>query len=223
MSGCRERGDDVGAYVLGALEPAEMEAMRRHLDTCERCAAERQALAGLPGLLDRVQADEEPAPLSPRLEEEVLDRFVRERAGEPARPARRRRLALPALAAAAAVLALAVALTVLLWPGDEESAYARAEMRGHGAWAAASVAEVESGTRVEIEADDLRRGVYELWCVRTDGRWVSGGSFRAHGDGSAGAELTAAVRPGEYHTVVITRRSSMGERGAEVMRGELEY
>jgi anti-sigma factor RsiW len=221
MSGCRDRGDDIGAYVLGALEPAEMEAMRRHLGTCAPCAAERQALAGLPGLLDRVQADEEPAPLSPRLEDEVLDRFVRERAGEASRPARRRRFAVPAVATAGALLVLA--LTVLLWPGDGERAYAHTEMRGHGAWASASVAEVDAGTRVRIEADDLRRGMYELWCVRTNGRWVSGGSFRAHGDGSADAELTAAVRPGEYHTVVITRRSSMGERGSEVMRGELEY
>jgi anti-sigma factor RsiW len=221
MSGCRDRGDDIGAYVLGALEPDEMEAMRRHLDTCARCAAEERALARLPGLLDRVQADAEPAPLSPRLEDAVLDRFVRERAEETARPAPRRRIALPAMAAAG--VALALAATLLLWPGDDESAYARTEMRGHGAWAAAWVAEVDAGTRVRVEADDLRRGMYELWCVRTDGRWVSGGSFRAHGDGSADAELTAAVRPGEYHTVVITRRSSMGERGAEVMRGELEY
>jgi Anti-sigma-K factor rskA/Putative zinc-finger len=219
MSGCRDRGDDVGAYVLGALEPAEMEAMRRHLETCARCAAEERALAGLPDLLNRVQADVEPPPLSPRLEDEVLDRFVRERAEETTPPAGRRRFALPAIAAAALVLALAV----FLWPADEKGAYARTEMRGHGAWAAASVDAVDSGTRVRIEANDLPRGAYELWCVRTDGRWISGGSFRARGDGSADAELTAAVRPGEYHTVVITRRSSMGARGAEVMRGELRY
>jgi hypothetical protein len=146
---------------------------------------------------------------------------VRERA-EASRPRRsRRRFAIPAFGAAAAAVALALA--VVLWPGDEESAYGHTEMRGNGAWAAASVAEVDAGTRVRVEADDLRRGMYELWCVRTDGRWVSGGSFRAHRDGSADAELTAAVRPGEYHTVVITGRSSMGERGAEIMRGELEY
>jgi hypothetical protein len=35
--------------------------------------------------------------------------------------------------------------------------------------------------------------------------------------------LTAAVRPGEYHVVVVTRRSVGGERGAEVMRGKLAY
>ena len=68
-----------------------------------------------------------------------------------------------------------------------------------------------------------RGAAYELWCVRTDGHWVNGGSFRARADGSAAAELTAAVRPGDYHIVVITRHSSGGVRGAEVMRGKLSY
>jgi hypothetical protein len=219
VSGCRTHGGEIGAYVLGALEPAEMEAMRSHLESCERCAAEQRALAGLPGLLDRVHADAEVAALPPQLEDEVLDRFVRDRAAA-VEPRSRRRVVVPALAAAAAVLA---AILVLAWPGDDESAYARADMKRDGAWVSASVAEVEAGTKVDIEAGRLRRGMYELWCVREDGHWVSGGSFRARRDGSADAELTAAVRPGEYHTVVITRRSSDRERGAEVMRGELLY
>jgi len=221
MSACRTHGDLVGPYVLGALEPDEMEEMRRHLASCARCAAEARALAGLPSLLDRVEADERVVTPRPELEDAVLDRFVRERAAMRG-PARRRRWR-PLAAAAAAAAAVAVALVLFLPSGDDDGAYARAEMRGHGAWAVATVAEVEAGTRVRIRADDLRRGSYELWCVQSDGRWVSGGSFRARRDGSAAAELTAAVRPGDYHVVVITRRSRGGERGAEVMRGELRY
>ena len=90
----------------------------------------------------------------------------------------------------------------------------------------ARAAEVEGGTRVQLSAHDLpvRRGaVYELWCVRTDGRWINGGSFRARSDGTAAAQLTAAVSPGDYHVVVVTRRSVGDERGAEVMRGKLKY
>jgi anti-sigma-K factor RskA len=220
MSACRTHGDLIGPYVLGALESGEMEEMRRHLAGCARCAAEARALAGLPALLDRTQADESPATPRPELEDAVLDRFVRER-GAASRPSGRRRWR-PLAAAAGAAAALALAL-VLLLPSDGDRAYGRAEMKGHGAWAVASAAEVEAGTRVRIRADRLRRGTYELWCVRTDGRWVSGGSFRSRSDGTAAAELTAAVRPSEYHLVVITRRSEGGERGAEVMRGELEY
>jgi anti-sigma-K factor RskA len=219
VSGCRSHADLIGPYVLGALEPAEMEEMRRHLAGCARCEAEHRSLAGLPALLDRAQADDTVAAPSPELEEAVLDRYVRERAGAPRRPRLRRRIAIPALAAAAT---LAVAL-VLLLPGESERAYARAELAGHGAAATASVAEVDGGTRVRLRADRLARGMYELWCVRNDGRWVIGGSFNSRSDGTATAELTAAVNPGEYHLVVITRRSSGGQRGAEVMRGELVY
>jgi anti-sigma-K factor RskA len=222
VSACPTHGDLIGPYLLGALEPDEMEEMRRHIEGCPRCAAEERALAGLPSLLDRTQADESPAMPPPQLEDAVLDRFVRDRAAAEGAPRRRRLSWRPLAVAAAAAAAIAVGL-VLLLPAGDDRAYGRAELRGHGAWALASLAEVEAGTRVHVRAADLRRGTYELWCVRGDGRWVSGGSFQSRSDGTAAAELTAAVRPGDYHVVVITRRSEGGERGAEVMRGEVEY
>jgi anti-sigma-K factor RskA len=225
VSGCRGHADQVGPYVLGALEPDEMEEMRRHLAGCARCTAEVRSLAELPALLDMAQADDQMAVPSPGLEDEVLDRFVRERA-QPA-PRRRRwpRLAIPAVAVAALVAALLVAVI----PGSDP-AYAHADLwslpAGGGAEGTADVAEVAAGTRVKLQADHLpvtRGRTYELWCVRGDGRWINGGTFQARSDGTAAAELTAAVEPGEYHVVVITRRSVNGMRGAEVMRGRLRY
>ena len=47
---CRE-STDLGAYVLGALGPAERSAMARHVRGCPHCTAELLALAPLPGLL----------------------------------------------------------------------------------------------------------------------------------------------------------------------------
>ena len=41
----------VGAYALGALDPDEAAAVRRHLEGCEECRAEHDALAPLPSLL----------------------------------------------------------------------------------------------------------------------------------------------------------------------------
>jgi anti-sigma-K factor RskA len=224
VTGCREYGDLIGPYVLGALEPGEVEEMNEHLAGCGRCALERRRLAGLPALLDSAQADDTVAPLSPQLEDAVLDQFVKERA-RPARPPRRWwRVAIPATAVA---VILAVILALVL-PGGGQSAYARADL-----WSTsgkvlgnATAAEVDSGTRVQLRAHDLpvsRGAVYELWCVRKDGRWINGGSFHARADGTAAAQLTAAVRPGEYHVVVVTRRSVGAERGAEVMRGKLTY
>jgi anti-sigma-K factor RskA len=224
VTGCREYGDLIGPYVLGALEPGEVEEMSQHLAQCDRCALERRQLAGIPALLDGAHADDTVAPLSPQLEDAVLDEFVKERARS-ARPSRRwRRVAIPATAAA---VILAVVLALVL-PGGGKSAYARADL-----WSTsgkvlgnATAAEVDSGTRVQLRAHDLpvsRGAVYELWCVRKDGRWINGGSFHARADGTAAAQLTAAVSPGEYHVVVVTRRSVGGERGAEVMRGKLTY
>ena len=226
MSGCRSHADLVGPYVLGALEPLEMDEVRRHLENCPRCAAEARSLTGVPALLDMAEVDDAIESPPPGLEDEVLDRFVRERARS--RPARRAwpRLAIPAVALAALVAAVLIAAL----PGGTEPAYARAELwstpAGHGAVGTAKVNEVAAGTRVQLRAAHLpgRAGTaYELWCVRTDGRWVNGGSFRSRADGTAAAELTAAVTPGEYHLVVITRRSSGDQRGAQVMRGKLVY
>jgi hypothetical protein len=225
VTGCRSHGDLIGPYILGALEPDEAEEMTLHLTECDRCARERRQLAGLPALLDGAHADDTVAAPSPRLEDAVLDQFVRERARSAPPPRTWPRFAIPA--AAAATLILAVALALLL-PGGGERAYARAELWSTSGevLGSASVAKVEGGTRVQLRAHHLpvRRGaVYELWCVRTDGRWINGGSFHARRDGTAAAQLTAAVRPGEYHVVVVTRRSDGGKRGAEVMRGKLSY
>lgn len=43
-----------GAYVLGALSPAERAAFVEHLDICAACRAHVDDMAGLPGLLSRV-------------------------------------------------------------------------------------------------------------------------------------------------------------------------
>jgi Anti-sigma-K factor rskA len=226
VTGCRSHGDLIGPYVLGGLEPGEFDEMTRHLAECDRCAAERRRLATLPALLDQAQAEDTVPALSPQLEDAVLDRFVRERAGSARAPRRWRRFALPA--AAAATVILAVVLALVLPGGDGRRAYARAELwsTSGNVLGNATAAAVEGGTRVRLRAHDLpvRRGaVYELWCVRTDGRWINGGSFHARSDGSAAAQLTAAVEPGDYHVVVVTRRSVGGQRGAEVMRGKLVY
>jgi hypothetical protein len=226
VSGCRTCTDLIGPYVLNALEPDEMETMRQHMTACPRCAAEVRSLSGLPALLDHARADDEVVAISPALEDEVLDRFVRERAAS--RPRRRRwpRVAIPAVAVAALIAGILVATL----PGGADTAYARAELwslpAGGSAAGTAEVAEVAAGTRVRLRADHLPVSdgtAYELWCVRADGRWVNGGSFHARPDGSAAAELTAAVRPGEYHVVVITLRSAGARRGPEVMRGKLAY
>jgi hypothetical protein len=237
VSGCASHGPLVGGYVLGALEPGEMEEMRRHVAGCPLCGPEADRLAPLPGLLDRIEpADVPPPSLSPQVEEAVLDRFARERrkAGTRRRRAGRAwppRRAAALAAAGLAALALALALLLPLGGGDDDAAYARATLGGVGGARAASadaeVAEVPAGTRIHLWTRGLRADAeYELWCVRTDGRWVSGGTFWTGPGGRAEAELTAAVRAGKYHRMVVTGQPPKGSdsaRGAPVLRGTLRY
>lgn len=104
---CQFAHDD-GAYVLGALSPSDRLAFKQHLTGCAECTRSVAALAGLPGLLGRVDAavleepqdEEPPATLLPSL----LNAVRRNR--------RRRTLLAAGLAAAAA---LVVVVPVGLW------------------------------------------------------------------------------------------------------------
>ena len=49
-----ELADRDGSYVLGALSTTERRAFERHLEGCAECARSVRELAGLPGLLARV-------------------------------------------------------------------------------------------------------------------------------------------------------------------------
>jgi anti-sigma-K factor RskA len=234
VTGCPTHGPLVGGYVLGALEPGEMEEMRVHLATCPECGPEADRLAALPHLLDRiVPADVPPPSLSPQVEEAVLDRFARERREEadgakrPERSGGRfgRRRAIAVAAAVLAACAVALAVVLPLGSGGGESAYASVKLAGPGdASATASLANVPAGTRIRLRTRGLPAGAeYELWCVREDGRWVSGGTFWADRDGRTEAQLTAAVKAGDYHWMAVTKHGAADERGPMVLRGELRY
>ena len=104
-----------GSYVLGSLSPAERQEYEKHLATCEECSRSVRELAGLPGLLSRVDpVILEPAPPAEPVPATLLPALVQE-VGR----ARRRRLLAVAGLAAAAVLALAVILVQGL-VGDEQ-------------------------------------------------------------------------------------------------------
>jgi anti-sigma-K factor RskA len=244
MSGCPTYGPLIGGYALGALEPEEMEEMRRHVAVCPQCGPEAHRLEELPWLLDRIApADVPPPTLSPQVEEAVLDRFAHERREEGAggasgRQAGRstRRPALlggrPLAVAAACLIALVVALALVLPGGDEDgtAAYATVSLDSRAGGAGSATAwldDVPAGTRIRLETRRLpANSQYEVWCIATDGRWISGGTFRTDRDGRVEAELTAAVQPGDYHRMVVTRRpegAAGADRGPTVMDGELRY
>jgi hypothetical protein len=109
-----------GAYVLGALSPADRLAFERHLPTCADCTRNVQELAGMPGLLSRVSADTLTAPAEAEpLPDTLLPRLVR----STRETQRRRTRILVGIAAAATVVASIGAATVAtVVDGDTEVA-----------------------------------------------------------------------------------------------------
>lgn len=63
---CEHEHDD-GAYVLGALSPAERAAYERHLATCSFCREAVSDMSALPDLLSRLDAKEFAKLLDPTL------------------------------------------------------------------------------------------------------------------------------------------------------------
>ena len=100
--GCAEVRLSLGAYVLGALDPADRSRVDAHLASCADCRDELASFAALPGLLGRVsraEVESEPVDPGPQLLERLLGAAAAER-----RHDRRRRL-LTSVAAGVIVLA----------------------------------------------------------------------------------------------------------------------
>lgn len=97
-----EFGHDDGAYVLGALSPAERSEFHAHLAGCAECTRAVQELAGLPGLLARVPAEVLESPASEPPPETLLPTLV-----QAVRRTRRRRAWAVVGSAAAALVVVA--------------------------------------------------------------------------------------------------------------------
>jgi len=225
---CAHVREELGAYILDALEPAEREAVAAHLAGCPSCTAEHARLAALPALLTHAEGLEIPA--APRaIEERLLDRIARERgAGRRRRlrhrgwiPAwgRGRALAVGALAG----MALGVGATALVLREDSSAAppvsYSVVLSGTGGASARAQLSPGHGGTEVHMWVQGLPPGgetVYEVRCERA-GWSASAGSFRTDARGRAYVVLTTAARLGEYERIRVVRRSDT----SDVLSGQL--
>lgn len=55
---CPQARQELGVYLLGAIDPAQRAVVARHLASCRDCRTELAGMAGLPALLRRVPAHE---------------------------------------------------------------------------------------------------------------------------------------------------------------------
>jgi anti-sigma-K factor RskA len=179
---------DIGAFVLGALEPEERERVRRHIADCPACAATLHELEGLPRWLAQVPP---PAalpdnPVPSELAFRRLHRSVTETgavAGTTAhgrRSGRRRFLAVAAavVAIGAAGLTGVVVATSSGGPttvsASAGAVHAKAALSptGQGTSITLTMAGVSSGQRCKLVAEDR------------DGRWATASEWTVdyHGD-----------------------------------------
>ena len=220
-----EFAHDDGAYVLGALSPAERLTFKQHLAECAECTRSVAALAGLPGLLGRVDAtvledptdepvDEPPSTLLPALMTEV-------------RRGRRRRTLLTAGIAAASAL-LVVVPVGLAQLGDDssppsgqptaevsEEPVPELPMEAVGevpVRATVSLEEVTWGTRVGLTCtydpdavpyDLPPEADYELFVRTRTGRTEQVGSWRSVGGREMTIMAATARTPAELASVEV--------------------
>jgi anti-sigma-K factor RskA len=116
---CDEAQDLIPLYALGAAEPADRDALRRHLED-ERCPACQGALAEAQATAAQLALTLDPVAPPPQVKQRLMQRARRDQVEEPAReravvPERRYKLAdwlrpLAAAAAAAAIVYFALSI-----------------------------------------------------------------------------------------------------------------
>jgi hypothetical protein len=116
---CEHEHDD-GAYVLGALSPAERAAYERHLATCSFCREAVADISTLPDLLSRLDAKEFAKLLDPSLTADHPGASLRDMANPSAgRGKRRRNFGVRVMSSIAAVILVGlIGIGVLAWTRD---------------------------------------------------------------------------------------------------------
>ena len=215
--------DDIGAYLLGALDPGEQRAFEQHLETCEECRDEvvrlEVARDALPRGVDQVDPPE-------RLKASLME-TVRAEAPEPAAgraPARRSRwrdlfLARPRYAAAAAAVLIAVGIGVgaaigALGGGGDDAARTVAatvdEVRMPAAEGSLAIHDDGGATlRVTGMQQPQADHVYEVW-IQHDGRISPSSLFTVEHDGTGAAAIPDDLEDAD--AVLVTREPEGGSK-----------
>jgi hypothetical protein len=213
-SGCAKIRQELGLYVLGAIEPAQRAHVDQHLETCLRCREELAGLAGLPGLLRRVTPGEAmglspeggglPAPGPPLAA--LLGRAARMR-----RHRRRQLIAAAAvLTAAIAVLGLQVLRPAAHPPAAAAwwAATAKGDNPATHAVATVRYANRPWGTALEVRVTGVAAGTScQFWVTGARGQHIAAGGWN----------IAAGHQPTWYPMSVPLHITSL--RGFEIIAG----
>lgn len=201
-AGHRQLREQLGAYVLGALDHDERLTVDQHLDGCATCRDEVARLSSLPSLLDRLSVEEATSrPLRPPagLLDDVVARIDRDR--------RRGRRMLRVWQVAAAGLATAALVLWAPWQGQPEidAMVAPSQPIAAPVEGQAELMAWEWGTTVRLEVVGLpARDGYVLWVVAADGRRQQAGAWGPTADHSARVIGASAILRDALERVEIT-------------------
>ncbi len=180
------------AYVLGALSPEDRQRFEQHLRTCDRCASSVRDMAGLPGLLARVDAPAvvpEAGPPPPDLLPAVLRRVRR---------GRRIRLAVTSVSAAVAVSACVALAVVASWPpAPPPPSVAMTALGQFPVRADARLDAFEWGTQVDMSCSytgGRSGGDYLLVAIARDGVETQLATWKAVPDNTARIVIGTALK-----------------------------
>jgi hypothetical protein len=222
----------VAPYVLGALEPDEVEQVESHLDTCPMCRAlveeQRRVVMALPYLA-------EPRPVPSRAREQLMARVREESEGpEISRGSRIKAFLLPSgragwiAAASAAVLAVVFAVNSFQMQGEmekqaEEASEERANiaemvqspggwmtsLEGGSAGAGGGIIVDPTTNRAIMVVDGLEKPsddhVYVVWMVDNENNeHVNVGNLIVDEDGRGQLYITTPGALASYDGMVIT-------------------
>ena len=197
--GCADARICLGAYVLGALDPAERGRVDAHLAECDSCRDELASFAALPGLLSRASiAEVEVVPESPR--PELLQRLLTAVASE-RRRGRRVRWLSAAAAAAIVVAAATVAGVAVSARHSTPAAAATFTATNADTRVTASVTEWRKawGAALQVQVTGVVAGSYpercQLIAVATDGTKDIAGTWAPTTSGKIIAQGATSMSP----------------------------
>jgi hypothetical protein len=211
---CAQIRNELGVYLLGAIEPHERAWLEDHLASCLSCREKLAALAGMPALLRKVPADEAirawrddggDQPPTPPLETLL---------GKVARARQRRRWAIAGAAVLAAGLAAAGAQVFRSGPATGPAAAPRWTATATGAnpvtgvSAAVRYAAEPWGSELGVRVTGIPVGTRcQLWVIGARGQAVAAGGWT----------IAASGQPASYPASVPFRPGAL--RGFEVTAG----
>jgi len=226
--------EDLGAYVLGMLDPVELETFRAHLAGCPACQSELEELEETARLLTNAPKAVEPPPDLRVRTLAALQRAQAEGEGDHERVGTQPRKSWRSwrgrgLGGAVAVAAATAALLLGIQLGGDDGPAGELELRATLASAAGDVTAVADvvklgiGREIDFRTDQLpilpKGEFYELWFAAPEDsasapRRISAGTFHPDENGRTEVTLTAAVDPALYPILIVSAEPDDGDPAA---------